>query len=117
MARRDPLADLEAALKRRGIKTARAAPIERTRGLVSLRMSTYSVQEFMTALAPGPVGEDDDLARRILARPADLGVGDETWQFEAVPTIRDMESGLELVVIVNLPASDLPEVVRRLGGA
>lgn len=34
--------------------------------------------------------------------------------FEAVPTIRDTDSGLELVGIVNLPETTFLKVVRRL---
>jgi hypothetical protein len=112
----DGISALQDALRQNlGIKTMLSAALEPGSGC--LRMSTYSAQEFMTALAPGPVDESDDLARRIVGRPADLGVGDETWGFEAVPTIRDMDSGREIMVLVTIPESDYAEVPRRLGGS
>jgi hypothetical protein len=82
-------------------------------GYASISMSTYSVQEFLTALAPGPVGGDDKLSMRILGRRQELTAYDDPWQFEAKPTIRK-NAGIELWIDVSLPDSDLVEVVGRL---
>jgi hypothetical protein len=84
-------------------------------GYASISMSTYSVQEFLTALAPGPVGEDDKLSMRILGRRQQLTAYDDPWQFEARPTVRK-NAGIELWIDVSLPESDVAEVVARLRG-
>jgi hypothetical protein len=90
------------------------APIED--GFVSISMTTYSVQEFLIALAPGPIDGSDEMALRICGRPQDLTVDDEAWQFEASVYPPGQDSGLELFITVNIPEDDVPEVVRRLGG-
>ena len=108
----DELSELQEVLEARGIQTMRAVPTDRR--LVALSMSTYSVQEFLNAIAPGPI-EGDDFEARIVGRPQDLTVDQEPWRFEVVPSVRDAESGIQLHVIVNMPASDVGEVLRRLG--
>lgn len=90
------------------------APIED--GFVCISMTTYSVQEFLTALAPGPVDGSDQLAVRIGGRAQDLTVDDVPWRFEASVYPPAQDSGLELFVTVSIPDGDVPEVVRRLGG-
>ena len=110
----DDLSELRELLDQRGIRTMRAAPNKR--GLAAMSMSTYSVQEFLNVLAPGPVTGDDALEMRILGRPQDLGPDDVPWEFEAVPTVRDMESGIELKIIVSMPWADVEAVVQRLRG-
>jgi ABC-type multidrug transport system ATPase subunit len=107
----DDLSDLQDALKARGIKAIRSTAL--LDGYASISMSTYSVQEFLTALAPGPVGGDDKLSMRILGRRQELTAYDDPWQFEAKPTIRK-NAGIELWIDVSLPDSDLVEVVGRL---
>lgn len=107
----DDLSALLDALKARGIKTVRSKPL--LDGYAAISMSTYSVQEFLTALAPGPIEGDDTLSLRILGRRQELTAYDDPWQFEAKPTIRK-NAGIELWIDVSLPESDVPEVVSRL---
>jgi hypothetical protein len=110
----DHLPALEAALEARGIRTMRTEPAEP--GFVAITMTTFSVDEFLRALAPGPIDAADRLAMRILARGHELGPDEQAWRFVAGAGVRNSESGLDLRVIVFQPESDLVEVVRRLGG-
>ena len=83
----DPLSTLQDILRERGIRTMRTGGSPA--GYTGLSMSTYSVQEFLNAIAPGPIDGSDNLEVRIIGRPSDLGVGDDPWRFEAVPSVAD----------------------------
>jgi len=111
----DDLSALQDRLEERGIHAIRAAPMQR-HGFEALAMSTYSVQEFLNVLFPGPMTDDDRLAMRALGRGTDLGPSDTPWRFEAVPTAKDFDSPMELRIIVEMPKSDIAEVLARFGG-
>jgi hypothetical protein len=109
----DDAARLVDALRSRGIHVIRAVT---DRGFTGLAMTTYSAQEFLTAIAPGPIDGSDALSLRVIGRGQDLGPDDEPWRFDATPTVRDDESPVELRIYVHIPDMDLAETVRRLGG-
>lgn len=79
-------------------------------------MSTYSAQEFLNAIAPGPVDADDRVMLRALGRGQNLTKDDDPWRFDAVPTVRGRESGLELTITVTIPVSDVAEAAARVRG-
>ncbi|MCA1570240.1 MAG: hypothetical protein LC798_07960, partial [Chloroflexi bacterium] len=87
------------ALKRRvqGEFEAAVSPYLGPEEYVALSLWATYAQQFLNLLVPGPLGRDDDLARHIVGRGADLTIEDDPWAFEAV-------AGLESNMFVEMRA-------------
>lgn len=113
-----------AELRRREMHPIQSSPLPHSDS-VALSLWASEAQRFLNELVPGPLDRDDDLARHIVGRSADLVMGEEPWVFEAYPGLEDdrlvgmgvgMGAGVfRLRVTIGLPTDDLPEVLRRLG--
>ena len=98
-------------LKKRRIRVMRAAAVPGFDG-IALSMSVFDIERFLDVLVPPPGDSDDVLFPRIIGRPADLGVEDESWSFELVPG--HVDAGFEFHAIANIPGPDVDTVLWRL---